>query len=125
MHCLKYFARVFINIHTLCIPGGVAQLVMCLTAYVCLTANPGVTSLIPVRSHTLVEIDHEIISTVILLPFAESRRVVIRNKPKYSQTLIIQIDWDRRISFEINGSLYDRKSVDPGYVRMLSFHIIV
>ena len=30
----------------------------------------GVTSLIPVGSHTFAEIDHEIISTVILLPFA-------------------------------------------------------
>ena len=34
-----------------------------------LTADPGVA--IPVRSHTFVEIDHEIISTVIL-PSAES-----------------------------------------------------
>ena len=33
----------------------------------CLTADPGVASSIPVRSHTFVEIDHEIISTVILL----------------------------------------------------------
>ena len=32
----------------------------------CLTADPGVESLIPARSHTLVEIDHEIISTIIL-----------------------------------------------------------
>ena len=32
-----------------------------------LTADPGVASLIPARSHTFVEIDHEIISTVILL----------------------------------------------------------
>ena len=37
-----------------------------------LTADPGVASLIPARSHTFVEIDHEIISTVILLPSAES-----------------------------------------------------
>ena len=37
----------------------------------CLTANPGVASSIPVRSHTFVEIDHEIISTVILLPSAD------------------------------------------------------
>ena len=37
-----------------------------------LTADPGVASLIPVRSNIFVEIDHEIISTVILLPFAES-----------------------------------------------------
>ena len=36
------------------------------------TADPGVVSLIPARSHTFVEIDHEIISTVILLPSAES-----------------------------------------------------
>ena len=34
----------------------------------CLTTDPGVASSIPVRSHTFVEIDHEIISTVILLP---------------------------------------------------------
>ena len=34
--------------------------------------NPGVASSIPARSHTFVEIDHEIISTVILLPSAES-----------------------------------------------------
>ena len=37
-----------------------------------LTADPGVASLIPARSHTFVEIDHEIISTVIHLPSAES-----------------------------------------------------
>ena len=36
------------------------------------TADPGVASLIPARSQTFVEIDHEIISTVILLPSAES-----------------------------------------------------
>ena len=38
----------------------------------CLTADPGVASMIPARSHTFVEIDHEIISTVILLPYADS-----------------------------------------------------
>ena len=37
-----------------------------------LAADPGVASSIPARSHTFVEIDHEIISTVILLPSAES-----------------------------------------------------
>ena len=45
---------------------------MCLATYASLTANPGVTSLIPAWSHTFVETDHEIISTVILLPSAES-----------------------------------------------------
>ena len=37
----------------------------------CLTAIPGVASSIRARSHTFVEIDHEIISTVILLPSAD------------------------------------------------------
>ena len=36
------------------------------------TADSGVASSIPARSHTFVEIDHEIISTVILLPSADS-----------------------------------------------------
>ena len=37
-----------------------------------LTADPGVASSIPARSHTFVEIDHEIIATVILLISTES-----------------------------------------------------
>ena len=45
---------------------------MCLATDACLTADPGVASLIPARSHTLVKIHHEIISTVILLPFPDS-----------------------------------------------------
>ena len=48
------------------------QMVTCLTTDVCLTADPGVVSLIPARSHTLLEIDHDIISTVFLVPSAES-----------------------------------------------------
>ena len=43
------------------ISGRVAQTVTCLATDVCLTADPGVASLIPARSHTFVEIDHEII----------------------------------------------------------------
>ena len=53
-------------------PGRLAQSVTCLATEACLTADPGVASSIPARSHTFVEIDHEIISTVILLPSAES-----------------------------------------------------
>ena len=49
----------------------VAQSVTCLATDACLTADPGVESSIPVRSHTFVEIDFEIISTVILLPSAD------------------------------------------------------
>ena len=45
---------------------------LCLATDASLTADPGVASSIPARSHTFVEIDHEIISTVILLPSAES-----------------------------------------------------
>ena len=50
--------------------GRVAQLVTCLATDASLTADPGVASSIPARSHTFVEIDHEIISSVILLPSA-------------------------------------------------------
>ena len=54
------------------LPGCLAQLAMCLATDASLTADPGVDSAIPVRSHTFLEIDHEIISMVILLPSAES-----------------------------------------------------
>ena len=54
------------------IKGRVAQSVTCLATDASLTADPGVASSIPARSNTFVEIDHEIISTVILLPSAES-----------------------------------------------------
>ena len=53
------------------IPGRVAQSVTCLATDASLTADPGVASSIPARYHTFVEIDHEIISTVILLPSAD------------------------------------------------------
>ena len=46
----------------------------------CQTANPGVASLFAARSHTSVEIDHEIISASILLPSSDSRRVVVSYK---------------------------------------------
>ena len=45
---------------------------MCLATDACLTANPGVASSIPAQSRTFMEVDHEIISTVILLPSTES-----------------------------------------------------
>ena len=53
-------------------PGRVAQSVTCLATDASLIADPGVASSIPARFHTFVEIDHGIISTVILLPSAES-----------------------------------------------------
>ena len=62
---------VFVFFHSATAPGRVAQSVMCLATDACLTADPGVASSIPARYHTFVEIDHEIISTVILLPSAD------------------------------------------------------
>ena len=54
------------------IPGRIAQSVAGLETDASLTADPGNASLLRARSHTFVEIDHGIISTVILLPSAES-----------------------------------------------------
>ena len=53
-------------------PGCIDQSVTCLATDASLTADPGVPSSISARSHTFVEIDREISSTVILLPSAES-----------------------------------------------------
>ena len=48
--------------------GGMLNIYICtLATDGSLTADPGVVSLLPASSHTFVEIDHEIISTVILL----------------------------------------------------------
>ena len=68
--CKKYFRQdCTLPVSTL---GRVAQSVMCLATDASLTADPEVASSIPARSHTFLEIDHEIMSTVILLPSAES-----------------------------------------------------
>ena len=75
--------------HSLNIPDHVKQSVTCLAADTCLTADPGVTSLILARSHTFVEIDLEIISMVILLPSADSRRVVVSDKRKYVHEVLV------------------------------------
>ena len=67
-------------------PGRVAQSVTCLATDARLTADSGVASSIPVRSHTFVEIDHEMISTVILLPSADSFKSY---KRKYVHALLV------------------------------------
>ena len=54
------------------LPDCVAQSVTCLATDAILTADLGVASLIPAWSHTFVDIDHEIITAVILLPSTES-----------------------------------------------------
>ena len=53
-------------------PGRTAQSITCLATDASLSADPGYASSILARSYAFVEIDHEIISTVILLPSAES-----------------------------------------------------
>ena len=49
-----------------------------------LTADPGVASSIPVRSHTFVDIDHEIISMVILL-----LPLIVSYKQKYVHKVLV------------------------------------
>ena len=49
----------------------------------------GHRSLILARSHTFVEIDHEIISTAILLPSSDSRRVVVRYQQRYMLQVLV------------------------------------
>ena len=63
-NCVRFYLN-----HIYHVPGR--QSVTCLATDACLTADPGVASSIPAWYHTFVEIDHEIISTVILLPSAD------------------------------------------------------
>ena len=52
-------------------------------------ADPGVASSISARSHTFVEIDHKIMSTVILLPSAESFKKDCCHKRKYVHEVLV------------------------------------
>ena len=55
----------------------------------CLLADPGFVILIPAWSHSLVEIDHEKLSTAILLPSADSGRIVVSYKLKYVHEVLV------------------------------------
>ena len=56
----------------------------------CLTADPGVTSSIPVLSHTFMEIDYEIVLwSLSSLPLIHLRRVVVSYKPKYVHKVLV------------------------------------
>ena len=70
--------------HSLSCPCEVGQSVTCLTA------DLGVTSSIQAQSHTFTEIDHDLISTVILLPSANSQRVVVNYKRKYVHEVLVK-----------------------------------
>ena len=66
------------------------QCVACLTVDRYLTTGPGVGSSIPAWYHTFVEIDHEIISMLILLPSANSR-MVVSYKRKYVHKILVNL----------------------------------
>ena len=60
-----------------------------------MTAGPGVTSSIPARSYTFVEIYHEIISMAILLPSADSRIISKSMCTKYWLTALSSLSKKR------------------------------
>ena len=70
-------------------PGRISQSVTCLSADMGPTADTGVMFSIPAWSHTFVEIDHEMISMVILLPSADLRTVVVSYKRKYVHEVLV------------------------------------
>ena len=69
VHARRY--TIIVVVHQIFCPRYYLQSDTCLVSDACLTADPGVASSIPAWYHTFVEIDHEIISTVILLPSAD------------------------------------------------------
>ena len=71
------------------VTGRVAQLVTYLTTYACLSANLGLASSTPSGPKLFTEIDHEIICLVILLPSADSKRVVVSYKRKYAHEVLV------------------------------------
>ena len=72
------------------LPGLLVQSVSYLATDTHLTADPGVMSSIPARFHTFAENDPKIISTVVLLPSADSRRVVVIYKQKYVHEVLVK-----------------------------------
>ena len=79
-------------------PGGITQSVTCLAKDAYLTTDPGVASLIPSLSHTFMEIDHEIISMVILLPSAESIKTVFGS---YKRNSLVENKNDLELDFKV------------------------
>ena len=80
-HCWKSHVTVQIFLHT----GPRLQSVTCLATDACLSADPGVPSLIAARSHTFMEIDREIISTVISIP----SETALSLRRKYAHAVLV------------------------------------
>ena len=83
------YVKTNISFHIKLVPSHVAQLVMCLTADTCLTADPGVASSILAQSHNISETEYEIISMAILPPSADSRMVVVIYMGKYVHEVLV------------------------------------
>ena len=75
--------------HNYRVPCHIAQSITCLTADTWLIADPGVFGLILAWPHTFAEIDHEIISTAVLLHMADSRSVVVSYKRNYGHKVLV------------------------------------
>ena len=94
-HCWRSHVMVQIFLNT----GPRRHSVACLATDACLTADPGVPSLIAARSYTFINIDHEMISTVIFLPSAESfKKEVVSYKRKYALEVLVWFDSLRPIN---------------------------
>ena len=64
-----------------CLLLSSVNILSCTTQSVtCLTADPGVASFIQAQSNTFMEIDHEIISTAILLPLIQEGLLLVTSK---------------------------------------------
>ena len=88
-HIAEYH-NVFEFDNGLYLSGRVAQSKTCLTIDVPLTTDPGVASSIPAMSHTFVETDHKIISTVNILPSADSfKKGCCQFQTKYVHELLV------------------------------------
>ena len=72
----------------MCIKGQFSPLLKAKN-YMCLTADPGVASLIPAWSHILVDIDYKIISSSILLQSVDSRKDVVSYKRNYVHEVLV------------------------------------
>ena len=71
-------------------PGRLVQPVTCLATGACLNADPGVASLNPAQSHTLVEVDHEIfLWSFSSFPLNNSGRFVVSYKRKCVHKVLV------------------------------------
>ena len=83
---LFHYATHTVHVHAG--PCRVAQSLTWLATIANLTADPGFASSIPAWSNTFEEIDHEIISTVILLPSVLPLNQLLRDVVSYKRKYV-------------------------------------